>query len=51
MNNGKHQVMACGACSIVVDEDGRMTTSIDKLVAGIKRLVSRTPRQQRLCSL
>ena len=40
----KHQVMACGACAVVVDEQGEVTTSIDNLVNGVKRLFGKGGR-------
>ena len=40
----KHQVMACGACAVIIDEQGEMTTSVDSLVNGIKRLFGKGGR-------
>lgn len=34
------QVMTCGACAVVVDENGQMTTSIDMIVNDVKRIAS-----------
>ena len=45
MNSNKSQIMTCGACSVIMDEDGQMTTSIDTLVGGAKRLVSKFTRR------
>ena len=45
MNSNKSQIMTCGACSVIMDEDGQMTTSIDTLVGGAKRLVSKFSRR------
>ena len=39
-----HQVITCGACSVVVDDLGETTTSIDRLISGIKHLFSRSER-------
>ena len=44
MTNGKTEFLACGACAIIVDEDGQMTTSVDLLVNGVKRLIGRARR-------
>lgn len=46
MRNSKSQVMSCGACAVVMNEDGEMTTSIDALVNGIKRAFSRAHRSK-----
>ena len=34
-------VIACGACAVVIDEIGETTTSIDQLMNGVKHLFSR----------
>jgi hypothetical protein len=36
-NNGG--VLVCGACAVSVSETGETTTSIDKLVSGIKKVL------------
>ena len=38
--NKKSQVMTCGACAVVMDENGQMTTSIDLIVNDVKRVAS-----------
>lgn len=45
MNSNKNQVMTCGACTVVVDENGQMTTSVGMLVGGMKRLGSMLGRR------
>ena len=43
--NEKHQVMTCGACAVFVDEQGEVTTSIDHMVSGVKRLFGKNGRR------
>ena len=38
--NKKTQVMTCGACAVVMDENGQTTTSIDLIVNDVKRIAS-----------
>ena len=38
MNRESKQFMACGACGIVVDGNGEIETSFDRMAAGIKRV-------------
>jgi hypothetical protein len=44
MNGSKNQVMTCGACAVMMNEDGQTTTSIDALVSGVKHIASRFSR-------
>ncbi len=37
-------VMACG-CAVVIEEDGKVTTSVDQLVKFIGRLTSRSEQR------
>ena len=39
--SSKNHVLTCGACTVVVDENGNTTTSVDLLAGGIKRIASR----------
>ena len=43
--NNKTQVMACGACAVVMNENGQVTTSVDMLVSGVKNIASKFSRQ------
>ena len=43
--SSKGQVLTCGACAVIVDESGEMTTSIDSMVNGVKRLFGRSGRR------
>lgn len=45
MNNNKYQFMSCGASAVIVDENGQMTTSVDTLVNGVKRLFGKRSRR------
>ena len=38
-------VMACG-CAVVIEEDGKVTTSVDMLVNGLQHLFSRKVSRQ-----
>ena len=40
--SSKSQVMSCGACAVVMNEDGETSTSIDMLVNGVKRFFAST---------
>lgn len=42
-----HQVIACGACAVIVDERGYTTTSVDVVANGLKRLFSKSVRRAR----
>ena len=44
MNSNKNHVLTCGACAVVVDENGNTTTSIDMLAGGVKRIISKFNR-------
>ena len=41
-------VIACGACAVVLDENGEMTTSIDHLMNGVKHLVAKRSNRSSL---
>ncbi|MBO4365208.1 MAG: hypothetical protein J5804_02815 [Eggerthellaceae bacterium] len=43
--NNKTQVLTCGACAVIVSENGQMTTSVDMLVNGAKHIASMFGRQ------
>ena len=45
MSTKKTQVMTCGACAVIVNENGQATTSIDALVNGVKHLASKFSRR------
>lgn len=44
IKKNQNQVIACGACAVIVDENGNTTTSVDALARGIKHLFSKSAR-------
>lgn len=38
-------MMACG-CAVIIEQDGKMVTSVDSLINAIKRLSNRSERRQ-----
>lgn len=38
MNKESRQFMACGACGVVVDGNGVVTSSFDQMTAGVRRV-------------
>lgn len=44
MSKKNTNVMTCG-CVAIVEENGRVTTNVDKLVKGVSRLFSRSTRR------
>ena len=46
VKKNKVHVMTCGASAVIVDEDGMATTSVDMLVNGVKKLLSRNGRRK-----
>lgn len=38
-------MMACG-CAVIIDQDGKVTTSVDTLISAINRLRTRSTRRQ-----
>lgn len=46
MRKTGNQVIACGACAVIVEETGETTTSVDMLIGGIKHLFAKTKRQE-----
>ncbi len=44
--SNKNHVLTCGACAVVVDENGNTTTSIDLLASGVKRIISKINRHE-----
>ena len=44
MSSKSNQVMVCGACAVMMDENAHTTTSIDVLANGVKRLFSKGGR-------
>jgi hypothetical protein len=38
-------MMACG-CAVIIEQDGKITTSVDTLISGIKRLRAHSAHRQ-----
>ena len=38
-------MMACG-CAVIIEQDGKVTTSVDTLISAISRLRARSTRRQ-----
>ena len=48
MRKNNNQVLACGACAVIVDEQGTKETSVDVLADAVKRLFSKSHSAKRL---
>lgn len=46
MNREGKQFMACGACGIVIDENGGIVSSFDEMAAGFKRIAKLFKRNE-----
>ena len=47
MRKNGNQVLTCGACAVVVDEQGTKETSVDVLADAVKRLFSKSHSAKR----
>lgn len=46
VTKNKVHVMTCGASAVVIDENGTVTTSVDTLVNGVKKLFTKNARRK-----
>ena len=44
IKNNASQVIACGACAVIVDEAGSTMTSVDMLAHAVRHLFSKSSR-------
>jgi len=47
MSKNSNQVLACGACAVMVGENGTKETSVDVLAGAVKRLFSKKHNAKR----